>query len=356
VIAETFILILAGLAGYAALVLFAVDYGRRTGWQTPEGTDANDWAMRQRVGITLGGLAVVVCAIGCGILMTNWLTRGLVLAQAAVMAAAGASDLRRFHLPLPLSVLGIALAVASLVIMRISPLMLAFALAWALAVIVLHALLSRGSMQLGDHIATIWIALAMPFNGMFAVVLGDFANVILVKAKGLRGKKVAAAGAWLLFAAALVALPPYVAWFTNRQSQQTASDSGTVASAYVQTLAPDLPLVAMVPQVGASHPHAPTLVVLLDLAGDHTASVALEETREGRVTKAGEAAVQVAHLAGYARQLGATAKTVDALVWLSQALANYDLAGVRGATAQIAQERAALSKLALAQSQSQRMS
>jgi len=74
-------------------------------------------------------------------------------------------------------------------------------LAWSLVVIVLHTVVSKGSMQLGDHFATVWIALSSPFNGLIAIMLGDAANVVMVRVKGLRGKKVAAAGAWLLFAA-----------------------------------------------------------------------------------------------------------------------------------------------------------
>ena len=152
-IADILILVAAGLAVYALLVVFAAEYGRRTGWQTPEGTDPNGWALRQRVGWTLGALATLVCAVGCAVLIHGLLPRALVVAQAAVMAAAGASDLRRFHLPLPLQLMGIALAAVSLSLLNVSPWMLAFALMWSMAIIGLHAVLSRGSMQLGDHIS-----------------------------------------------------------------------------------------------------------------------------------------------------------------------------------------------------------
>ncbi len=341
-IADTLILVVVGLVAYAALIAFSIEYGRRTGWQSPEGTTANDWALRQKVGLGLGALAVVAGAIACSVLITDWLARLLVMAQAAVMAAAGASDLRRFHLPLPLTLLGIVLAIASLSVLSVPPLMLIFGLAWSVAVIALHALLSKGSMQLGDHIATVWIALAMPFNGLLAVMLGDFANVIFARTKGMGGKKVAVAGSWLVIAAAILALPPYFAWFNGSLSAKT-TQSAQLSQIDVQQVAvamthPKLVLAA------DTNPNARAIVTMLDLAGDHTATVALEDTRESRVARAMEASRSVALLATSAQLAGAEPHTIDMLMHLSEALANYDLAGVRGSTAQIAAERALLAQ------------
>jgi len=350
VIADVVILALVGLAAYAALTVFAAVYGQRTGWQVPEGTEANDWALRQRVGWTLGALATLACAIGCALIIHDWLPRACIVAQAAVMAAAGASDLRRFHLPLPLQMLGIILAMVSLGVLGVSSWALAFALLWALAVIAAHALLSRGSMQLGDHIATIWIALAMPFNGMLAVILGDFANVIFAKAKGMRGKKVAAAGSWLIFASAILALPPYLAWFSGLNTSGAAAiqgGGGSMASASVSTsaaVAQQSPASSASVTFGADSIAAMrTQMSLLDMAGDQTASVAFVNTRAERIARAQAMSGSVAAIAEYSQVAGSDAATVESLMHLSRALATYDTAGVRTSTAQIAATREALS-------------
>ena len=101
------------------------------------------------------------------------------------------------ELPLPFTLAGIGIALVGAYLSHMPTYMLLFALGWAAVSILLHIFASRGSIQLGDHIAMVWIALAAPYNGLLAVVAGDIANIVLARIKGLRGKKVAAAGAWL---------------------------------------------------------------------------------------------------------------------------------------------------------------
>jgi hypothetical protein len=197
---------------YSALFLLGNAYSIRTGWKTPQGTEETDWTLRRNVAFMLGLIASLLCAVGSALWLTSLTAQLVATGEGALMAAAGASDLRRFHLPLPFTMGGIAIAIAVAFAMQTPLFIMLFALGWALALILLHAVVSKGSMQLGDHIATIWIALVLPFNGMLALLAGDFANVILARVKGLKGKKVAAAGAWLIVCAALVGVPPYVTW------------------------------------------------------------------------------------------------------------------------------------------------
>jgi hypothetical protein len=324
-VADLIVLILGGLAGFFALSWLAQEYGRRTGWQTPEGSEASDWALRHQLALALGAAAMGVCAVVCAQVIETWPARALFMAQAALMAAAGASDLRKFHLPLPLSLAGIALGIVMAAVIQPPLFVVLFGLLWAVAVIALHMLASKGSMQLGDHLATLWIALVMPLNGMIAILAGDLANVILARVKGLRGRRIAAAGPWLLIAAALLALPPYFAW--------------------LQPPAPPASQVPIAPPAASAPASRDALLLTLDLAGDQTARVALAADRAGRVAQARVAAGHVQTLAGYARKAGADAPTLDALDALADALARYDVAAVRAATAQIAQQHAALSRM-----------
>lgn len=330
--ADIIALTIGGLIAYLALAWLAHEYGRRTGWQTPEGSETSDWALRQRLALALGALAMVIFAIICAQMIATWPARLLLMAQAALMAAAGASDLRKFHLPLPLSLAGIALAIVTAIVVQPALFVVLFGLLWAVAVIALHIFASKGSMQWGDHIATLWIALVMPLNGMLAILAGDLANVVLARVKGLRGKRVAAAGPWLLIAAALLALPPYFAWFQS-QGQAPAS-----REQFVKTQSAELAEAQALSNRDA-------MVLVLDLAGDQTASVALADDHAARVAKAQVAAGHVHTLAAYARYAGAETSLIASLDALADALAQYDVAGVRAATAQIAALRAALARV-----------
>jgi hypothetical protein len=256
--------------------------------------------------------------------------------QAALLAAAGTSDLRRFHLPLPLTLAGLVIAIAVAVTNRAPLLVTMFALAWALIVIVLHVLASKGSMQLGDHLVTIWIAMAAPFNGLVAVALGDLANIALARMQGLRGKRVAVAGAWLILAASLIGLPPYFVWFAGP------------ASAAAEAPAHDMQVVEeeWVPARGARRQLPPeravaarTLAQLADWASDYTASVSLAERRAERIARADLAGRQVARLAAAAQRIEPGSEVADCLSDLAEALRAYDVEEVRAASWRLAGQR-----------------
>ena len=320
------------LALYALLIWQANVYSRATRWQPPDGNEQMNWTLRRDLALALGALAAVVSAVSAAVVLPEWPLRILVAGQAAVMAASGASDLRRFHLPLPLTLLGLSLAILMVVNQQLPLLVVAFGLAWACVVILMHTLLSKGSMQLGDHIATVWIALASPFNGLIAIAAGDAANVILARVKGLRGKKVAAAGAWLLFASALVGLPPYMAWFKGL----TQSSAPALVEEYVMRV--DAP-----PQTST----AQTLLTLTEWASDYTAKVAFAEQRDERISAAHEAATHVTRLAALARQLVPESDAVLAMNDLADALAAYDVEGVRSASQRLAEARQRLASVVI---------
>jgi hypothetical protein len=343
-------LILIGLGFYLALIGLSAWYARVTGWQPPSGNQTNDWALRRRLGFALGALAVVVCAVGASLWQATWLSRLLIMLQAALLASAGASDMQRFQLPLPLTLLGMAVAVLTLALMPIPTFYLLFGLMWVLVLILLHTFVSKGSMQLGDHIATIWIALVSPVNGLVAIALGDAANVIFARVKGLRGKKVAAAGAWLIIATMLVATPPYFAWFVGpAQAQMAPNGQLSAPIAISDSILTQLP--TPVPKRGdirLTHDDVVTATLLLNLAdwaGQHTANVAFASTHAGRVAMAQKEADQVKYFADVAQQVAPGSDVKVTLDDLAAALKSFDLEGVRNASSQLAEERERLKEL-----------
>ncbi len=342
------------LLAYAGLIWLANQYSQRSGWQPPPGSAGANPALRRNVAIVLGALAVVGCSAGTSLWVNDWLARLLIVGQAVLLAAAGASDLRRFHLPLPLTLTGIAVALFTVTQTHMPVLYFSFALAWALVVIVLHAALSRGSMQLGDHIATIWIALALPFNGLLAVLTGDLANVAIARVKSLTGKKVAAAGAWLVVAAALIGVPPYYAWFksampvTEAPAQPAAVASSVRALAAGQTYLPPLADSAAIRQ----HDQLVTaLYIITERASQYTAAVALANTRAGRINAASREAGNVAQLAALSNRLAPGSGVGAVLNELATALSTYDVDAVRSASQRLADMRRQLSTSGAAGSQ-----
>jgi hypothetical protein len=353
------VLVAVALAAYALVAWLANAYSRRTGWQPPSGTDGMNWTLRRNVGVNLGALAVGVSALFCALWVAEWPARLFIVAQAAVMAAAGASDLRRFHLPLPLTLAGFGLAIAGVIVTGLPVLFVLFGLVWAAVVILLHALLSKGSMQLGDHLATLWIAMAAPLNGLIAVAAGDFANVLLARVKGLRGRKVAAAGTWLICAALMVGLPPYVVLFAGRSQtgslpQAAAPAEDEVLDLAVPTSASPETSVGVEPvpadatavvtttdvmMLGMTPVTATALITLSEWAGDQTASVALEDQRAERVMAARRAAGEVARLAVFAARIAPGSTVAASLADLATALNVYDVDGVRNASLALVEER-----------------
>lgn len=329
--------LIVALIVYGITVVLAHQYGKD--WVVPEGTESANWAMRHDLGVALGAAAVAISAITCYLFIPNWLGRVITLAQTIVLAAAGASDVRKFHLPLPLTFAGILLSIVALTLRHTPLFVVMFGLIWAAALIGLHAALSKGTMQLGDHIATLWIALAIPFNGMLAVILGDFANVGVARAKSLKGKKVAAAGAWLIFAAALVGAPSYyelVRNFTKPAALNTvepiAQDEATKDAAATSSNA-DMPA----PQAAVVlDPNVRALSDVLTLARYETGRLAMIDQRAERIKQARRASTKLARLASIAAQRGGSHELVYTLQQLSQSLAAYDVEGVQTASAALA--------------------
>ncbi len=337
--------LLVSLLAYGIAVVYAHQYGKD--WITPEGTGDSNWKLRHDIGVALGAISVATCAIVSTLFIPSWLGRGVTLVQAVILAAAGASDVRKFHLPLPLTMTGLMLSIVTLVLTKTPMMIVLFGLTWAAALIALHAVLSKGTMQLGDHLATLWIALAMPFNGMLAVILGDFANVGVARMKSLQGKKVAAAGAWLIFAAALAGLPPYYALYQRylksipvKSAELPALDESQLASPSntddtADTM--DVNDTAMAPTVVATpNPNAKVLLDAISLARYETGRLAMIDQRAERIVQARRAAVKVARLAAITAQRGGSRELVTTLSDLSNSLAAYDVDAVQAASADLA--------------------
>jgi hypothetical protein len=198
-------------------------------------------------------------------------------------------------------------------------------------------------MQLGDHIATVWIALAAPLNGLVAVMAGDSANVALVHIKGLRGKKVAAAGAWLICASALSGLPPYFAWFTS------TSPSSVLNQTPLPTLATAIDTQHPAPSSTQQMLAAAALIKLAGWAGEHTARVASHNQRAERIVAARNESAYVARYAMLAKQIAPGSGVATELEALAAALNTYDVEGVRGASLKLAEEQQTLAALVDAQ-------
>jgi hypothetical protein len=340
-------LALVGLGLYAFLAWLAGRYSRGVRWQPPRGSEHSNWALRRKVGFALGALAMLACALSCALWQIDDPARWLAVAQAALLAAAGSSDLQRFHLPLPLTLAGIALAVAGLITTPSPSYVLVTAALWVLLTLVLHRVMVRRTMQLGDYIATIWVALSAPVNGLLAVAAGDMANATLSVAKRLHGKKLALAGAWLIFAAALAGVPPYFTWFVHEPDNLwriiivAQLPAGAVNNDMV-ALRPDVGSGVSAGQQALEARRAAALLTLADWAGQHTASVALARDRAGRIVAAREAAEHVARLAALAQQVDPDSPVVDTLSQLAGALSAYDLAGVRAASEWLSAQRDSL--------------
>ena len=343
------------LALYAILVWLANLYSRRVNWQPPVGSEETDWNKRRNLGLALGGLAMLACALSSMVWLGEWRARLLAVAQAALLAAAGTSDLRRFHLPLPFTLTGIGAGLVVILATGVRWQILLFALFWAGLSIVMHAIVSRRSMQLGDYIATIWIAMLLPFNGLLAMLAGDLVNVALVRVKGLNGRKVAAAGAWLIFAAALISLPPYMTWITAGSSVKTTPhlDGNPHAIGAIEA-GPGTVIAESQPMTGATTEIRPSatlsgaqvvtrtalvLIALSRYAGERTASVAFVDGRAGRIAAAKKESVMVAQYAQLAQRISPGSDVASSLGELATALAAYDMAAVRSASLELLQER-----------------
>ena len=335
------ILLSAALAAYAVVMGLAAWYGK--GWEPPVGMENSDWALRHKVGVGLGAAAVAVCVLLSLLLVQTTLARVMLITQAVILAAAGASDIRQFQLPLPLTLGGIIFAIITAVVLKIPLLFIGFGLLWAVLIILFYVFLTKRSMALGDYIAAIWIGLAMPFNGLLAILSGDISNTVYVKlssAKDAKSHKVAAAGPWLLFAAALVALPPY--FVLMNQQRTTVSAPNQMVTGAARPRANAITTVARQPTEEEARFKAAQQKLfwtLAEYAGEQTATVALADTKAERMARAAQAAERVAEYQTIAAKYGADEALTEPMQQLSVALANYDVEGVRAASELLATQR-----------------
>ena len=361
-VATLLVLVLLCVGVYCGLFLLGNLYSESRRWQPPAGTEATNWTLRRNLAFVLGLIASVLCAAGSWFWLTDPVAQLVASAEGVLLAAAGASDLRRFHLPLPFTMSGIAIAIGVAIAMRVPLFIVLFGLGWGLALILLHAVVSKGSMQLGDHIATLWIALVLPFNGMLALLIGDLANVILARIQGLKGKKVAAAGAWLIVCAALIGTPPYVTWMGTAVSSQSGHDpAGEPCNFEEAILESECSVAALTNRADAitvggatsvstmrwKMQTTETLITLSEWAGDTTAHVVLAEAGAARTAAARQASLIIDRYAALAHVItqGQDSEVAAALDALSAALYDYDVDGVGSASRRLLAERERLTAL-----------
>lgn len=196
----------AGATGlYAVLAAFGLRYD--PGWSGP--AESARAVAPPRLALGTGGL-VVVAAVGAAVGVRGVPTGGylvLLIGQAALMAAAAVCDWRKWQLPLPFTLAGIALACMGLV-------EAGSAVLWALAGItlvaslVINALVTAGTWQGGDVLASIWIALALPGSALLAFALGQIGVSVLARVRRWPARqRIPLGGAWLIVAVLLLAAP-----------------------------------------------------------------------------------------------------------------------------------------------------
>jgi hypothetical protein len=307
-------------------------------WSVPKGTEDSNWALRRKVGYTLGALgiaATVVCAI---LFEAQPMIRALLCGQATVMAVAGCSDLRYFRLPLPLMFVGIGFAVL-LIANRGWPLTItAISIGWAVALIVVLAVVAKAGIALGDQIVMFWIALASPFNGLISVMFGQLTMDLLGRIVGWKAqkKRVPIGGAWLL-ATALVLAAPQFPQLMNGLAANAPVLAGEIETASQPTHETLFQAKQFTPQGLRS------LTRISQEASYLTGRISFEETRSARIALARTSAERITVLQQEALLLGMPADVkvpiARSLGQLSQALRTYDLDLVRGVSADIAAQR-----------------
>lgn len=331
---------LAALAGFGLLAAFGLRYD--PAWAgPPAGARA---VARPRTALIAGAACVGVAALGALSQTVPIEARGIALAQAALMAAAAVCDWRKWQLPLPFTLGGIALGAAGLAIAG-SPLLWGLAAITVVAALAINALATAGTLQGGDVLATVWIGLALPVVGLLAFALGQAGlGVARLLGRWPRATRAPVGGAWLMAGAALLALP------------------GLPALVEPMAAPPVLPR-AVARNVPAQEP---AWGAAARAAADATAWVAFAERGPERVARASEAAARVRALAtdpelrtavggkGCQNMRGpelvegpertcpeqAPTQVVGALSDLAAALEAYDLDAIRSASARLADLRA----------------
>lgn len=339
-------------------------------WQVPSGTEQSNWGLRHRVSLALGVISVALSALCATLFIHDVLLRGLLLTQSALMAVAAANDFRRFRLPLPVTLCGLAVAALALAVGPFTPLVIGIALLWAILVCFALVFVARSGMSLGDYIALFWIALAAPFNGLLAVLFGQLGLDILGCLTGWKAarKRVPVGGAWLIVAAALLAAPQWPGLILGANADGPVMAQSDLVSARPDATAVPVETATATPDGAATAtpeprwPHEPAfksgqatragLLLARSVAaqaGGLTGLVGFEPDRETRMRAARAAARQIAALRPQA--LAATvspaagAALAQALGELSLALGAYDVEGVRSASLSLTEQRASFDAL-----------
>ncbi len=316
--------------GLFALFAALAELYDRSGWRLPAGAEDANLPRRFRLGIALGAGACLACAVAVVVQTDRPLLMAGMVVQGALMAAAGVTDLHKYRLPLPVTVGGIVMAcvVAAVAAMPVG--WLALGAVWSSVLIIAHMRMTGGAMGWGDHLALLWIGLAAPMVGVFAVLTGHCITLLCAKLSGWGHRPVPIGGAWLLAGAVLFALPS--AFLNGTQAVRAPAQTRAAAIA-IQPAA-----VAVTRSMRLR-----VLSSVLREAGFVTAKVAFAKDRAERERAARAASIRVMELARAAAraedpgELRASRLLND----LARALGRYDLAGVDA----LSQQRAELLQL-----------
>jgi hypothetical protein len=334
----------AGLAVAFYLLLFLALLGfmerySRSDWTVPKGSEQSNWALRNRVSLGLGMLAVAVTAAVASVRIDDGLARGLHCLIAVIMAVSGANDIRRFRLPLPLTICGFA---ASAVLFAIGPyswLILVLALVWAVVLVLIHTFVARSGMALGDILVLFWIALSSPFNGLLAVFVAQLTMDVLARITTWKANKtrIPIGGAWLIATAAVLALQQWPAMLSA-----TTANAPVLARVGLTTGAQALPGAKF--KAGAySESGVRDLKLIVRDAAYLTALLSMEDDRDKRIAASLATADRVSQMRVYALQTEVPKQVklpvAEVLADLALALGSYDTDGVRGASARLAEQR-----------------
>jgi hypothetical protein len=310
-------------------------------WKSPAMTDDMNMPLRKQFSLGLGLAVVTLSSVLATFFIKDAALRAVVLLQSVVMAVSAANDFRRFRIPLPLTVVGLGLAVIALILSGAAWWVFALAFVWGFGLNTLHTVLSKNSMGLGDHLATIWIALASPFNGILPIVIGQLILHLVAKFKGWDRKRLPVGGAWLIAAAAILTVPPFPALLANSATPSFASFA----------LPPNAHMTnaQLFANAEFDGDDLRTFARYTREVGYVTAMVSFEPNRDERIVRAREASLQLKQLGEYMATINIPSAnkmpTLHTIDRLSVALANYDVETVRVESLELAHQRDRLSDL-----------
>jgi hypothetical protein len=311
-------------------------------WVLPKGTEQVNFAVRHRFSFWVGIVAVLATVVIGHLYVSDRAVRAVMLAQSVLMSVSSANDLRRYRLPLPLSIIGLATAVVLLVLAQMPLWIVVFALVWAMALIALHVFVSRGDIGFSDHVAVLWIALCMPFNGMLMIVGGQTVLALLSRVLRWKNGRLPLGGVWLMLAAITVATPSF--------PRLLLADSASVSYATAEDTLQGSPRRIVPSGNGYTVNDLQHVQRLAREAGYLAGRVSFETDRSRRIQLATASAAQMAELERRTLLSGLPASIKNPVARsmgaLGQALKVYDVTGVRLASAELAQHRRDLQSLA----------